>query len=141
MVGNTPEAEDIVSEAFEKAMLNIDKYEYKGYSFGAWLYRIARNIVYDRSKLNKTTSLDAIEPFIKSNVKGPEDVAQDEEEIEQLHKMLANVKAEQREVLMLRYVEGYSIKEVTDILDKTEDSIKSLAKRGLKALKQSALEN
>ena len=59
MVGNQAEAEDIVSNAFEKAMLNIDKYEYRGVRFGAWLFRIAKNLVYDRGKVKATVSIES----------------------------------------------------------------------------------
>jgi RNA polymerase sigma-70 factor (ECF subfamily) len=42
-----------------------------------------------------------------------------------------------REVIVLRYIEGYSIKETALLLKRTEDSVKSTAKRALKSLRKS----
>ncbi len=58
MVGNVEITQDIVSQTFENAIKNIDKYEYKGYSFGAWLYAIARNCTMRKGKTAKEVSLN-----------------------------------------------------------------------------------
>jgi RNA polymerase sigma-70 factor, ECF subfamily len=135
LVGNGQEAEDIVSETFERAMLHIDKFEYRGFSFGAWLYRIARNLVYDRSKKRTHVSLDNIEKFVASEDDDPQDIASFDEEMQIINKLLKQLKEEQQEIIYLRYVQKYSIQEVCDLTGKTEDSVKSLAKRGLAQLR------
>lgn len=136
MTGNHTEAEDIVSETFEKAMLNIDKFEYRGYSFGAWLFKIAKNLVYDKSKGKKNLSLEDIQEIIRDDTYKPEDIAEKRETSDQIHKLLFKLKDEQREVMILRYIEEYSIREVCQITGRSEDSVKSLAKRALSNLKQ-----
>ncbi|HEX9804874.1 MAG TPA: RNA polymerase sigma factor [Candidatus Dojkabacteria bacterium] len=142
MTRNKEVAEDIVSQTFEKAMLNIDTFEYRGYSFGAWLYRIARNLVYDRSKSKKDNNYSAEEiyDFVSDESISLVEKIEDQEMIELIRLGLEELKEEQKEVLVLRYVEGYSIKEVCEILSKSEDSVKSLAKRGIKILKQRVIE-
>lgn len=136
LVGNSQAAEDIVSETFEKAMLNIDKFEYRGYSFGAWLYTIARNLVYDKSKSKKTLSLDEIETFIGSKEDDPEDLYEKKNNSDYLKSILLTLNDEQREIVYLRYIQDYSIKEVCKMTGRSEDSVKSLCKRALSKLKE-----
>ncbi len=136
MIGNNSDAEDIVSETFEKAMLNIDKYEYRGYSFGAWLYRIARNLVYDRTRNNRTIQLPDYEIKSENHSIEPENYVQRDELTENLYKSLDELSPDQKEIITLRYIQGYSIKEVCEITERTEDSIKSLAKRALQSLRE-----
>jgi len=139
LVGNNTEAEDIVSETFEKAMLNLEKFEYRGYSFGAWLYKIARNLVYDRSKSKRHVSLDEVENFLGDSDLNPETLVEKSEKSTILNNLISKLKKEQREVIYLRYIQKYSIKEVCKILDKSEDSVKSLAKRGIQRLQDLTL--
>lgn len=138
MVGNNQDCEDIVSEVFEKAMLNIDRFEYRGYTFGSWLYKIARNCVYDFSKSNtkKPISIDEFDEFLSKDDLNPEKTVEIEISSKKLISSLDYLKEEQKEVIYLRYIEEYTIKEVCDILNKSEDSVKSLAKRALTRLRE-----
>lgn len=132
--------EDVVSETFEKALLNIQRYEYRGYTFGAWLIRIARNIVIDKAKQpssTKSTSLDVLEEIIEADT-NTEIQAVKYIQREQLKVLLRSLKDEQRECVVLRYIEGYSVKETCEITSRTEDSVKSLCKRALQTLKELA---
>src|SRR3989475_12248546 len=49
-VRNRDEAEDLTSEVFHKALANLPRYKWRGVPFAAWLFRIAANMVADRSK-------------------------------------------------------------------------------------------
>ncbi|KKQ35505.1 MAG: RNA polymerase, sigma-24 subunit, ECF subfamily [candidate division WS6 bacterium GW2011_GWA2_37_6] len=144
LVGNHADAEDIVSETFERAMINLQKYEYRGFTFGAWLFKIARNLVFDRSKAKETLSLSldnfentAINDFgTGQSLHSVENQVNDQIVAEKLKLMINNLKAEQREVVVLRYIDGYSISETAIITGRTEDSIKSACKRALIKLKE-----
>ncbi len=129
-------AEDVVAETFEKAMLNIYKYEDKGFSFGAWLYRIARNNALDYIKSQKKLTQFDPNSVINISGKNTENSAEDKILQEKLWQNIQKIPENLREVLILRYIEGYSIKETAQIIDKTEDSVKSSAKRGLKKLRK-----
>jgi len=129
LVGNHEDAEDIVSETFEKSLSNLQKYEHRGFRFGSWLYKIARNLVYDRSKAKTSINLDSFEMFATDE--NLDERINDQVEVEKLGKFVTELKAEQREVVVLRYVDGYSIKETSIITGRSEDSVKSACKRAL----------
>ena len=57
-VANKEAAEDITSKTFIKAMTKIQNFEYRGYTFGAWLYKIAHNNLVDYYRKNKGVSVD-----------------------------------------------------------------------------------
>lgn len=137
MTGNHFKTEDVVSDTFEKALLNIHKYEHRGYTFGAWLFRIARNLVIDQSKKiqNNTSSLDGLQEIIEAD-NNTEDRAVLDIQKEQLKTLLKTLKEEQLECVVLRYIEGYSVRETCEITSRTEDSVKSLCKRALQNLKE-----
>lgn len=135
MVGNQTEAEDIVSNAFEKAMLNIEKYEYRGVRFGAWLFRIAKNLVYDRGKVKSTVSIESSFFQIEGSEVTEKEAIQGIE-VEDLREFIQGLKPAQREVVVLRYIEGYTIREVAQITGRSEDSIKSACKRGVLELRK-----
>jgi RNA polymerase sigma-70 factor (ECF subfamily) len=63
------EAEDLVSEIFTKVLENLHKFEWRGFPFGAWLFRIARNTLNDYYiRANKTRTVDIEEvPGIKED--------------------------------------------------------------------------
>ncbi len=60
-VGNEKDAEDLTAQTFEKALLSIDRYEWQGIAFSAWLYRIASNNVADHYRKRKRVRLVGIE--------------------------------------------------------------------------------
>lgn len=128
-------AEDIVSETFEKAMLKISSYEDRGYSFGAWLYRIARNTALDHvNKHKQMTPLD-YESVLIVDPNSAQDIAEEKLTQTELWKAILELDLQAREIIVLRYIEDYSIKEVCQMLGKSEDAVKSAAKRALKRLK------
>ena len=140
LVGNHTEAEDIVSESFEKAMLNLNRYEYRGFTFGAWLFKIARNLVFDKAKARETVSLENTlnADSIAASNSGSQTLevqVVDQIDSEQIRKLINKLKVEQREAVVLRYIDGYSIKETAIITGRTEDSVKSACKRALIKLK------
>ncbi len=129
------QAEDVVSQTFERALDKIHLYEDRGYSFGAWLYRIAHNFCIDNLRSgNKLTPFD--DNFVLNT--GSDSTSRNAEEQilqEQLWTNIARLDQSARQIIILRYIEGYSIKEVAYTLNKTEDAIKSTAKRALALLR------
>lgn len=136
MIGNGADAEDIVSETFEKALKHINRFEWRGYTFAAWLFRIARNLVYDRAKKKSTVSFEDVSDFLGVSLDNVEKQVEQRIELEKLQKDLLDLKADLREVIVLRYIEQYSIKETCEITGRSVDSVKSICKRALAALRE-----
>ena len=124
-------AEDLTSETFHKALAGLKRYEYRGSPFGAWLLRIAANIVVDHVKRT------AREPDPLEQVPEPGRKA-DQEEIEnraRLFRLVDLLPGDQRQVVYARFVEQRSIREIAQQLRKSEGAVKQLQFRALEKLR------
>lgn len=143
--GEFDDTADIAADTFLKAFQFIDRFNYRGISIKVWLFRIATNEVnlYYRH-LNKHRSV-----FDRSAVPGAQQwrqyLQEDRENFEkELHQhkqfmsILQNLKRlplKYQEVIALRYFEGKDNKEVAEILDTKEGTVKSILSRGLDKLR------
>lgn len=135
-VNHREEAEDLTHQAFLKAWGNINQYNFKGYSFGAWLYRIAKNITVDyyRSNHSETSLEEVSEIAIEGLSLGG---AIDKKiEWEGLVKSLKQLKEIEQEVLIMRFVEDLSLKEIAEAIDKSEGAVKLIQHRAINSLKK-----
>lgn len=134
--GTAHDAEDLTADVFVKALQSIDRYQDRGLPFAAFLYRIARNAAIDRSRtLKQPVSVDGllVEPASKQNVEA-EATLQVERSI--LLAALARLKPEHRDVIVMRFIEGYAALEVAQFLGKTEGAIRTLQHRALERLRK-----
>ncbi len=134
--GTAHDAEDLVSDVFVKALQSLDRYQDRGLPFVAFLYRIARNAAIDRARtLKQPFSFDAllVEPASKQNVEAEAGLAV-EKTI--LLAALARLKPEHRDVITMRFIEGYAALEVAQFLGKTEGAIRTLQHRALERLRK-----
>ena len=130
------DAEDLTSEVFTRAFANIHRYKWQGKSFLAWLYTIARNAVTDRRRRDRpTVELDNAYGLA---AEGPtaHDHAVLGEEVDALRGAVKHLTGEQQEVLVLRFVEDMSSREVANILGKNEGAIRALQFRALGRLRK-----
>ncbi len=125
-------AEDLTSLVFLKAWEHLERYETRVISFGAWLFRIARNLVIDHYRTRKeTSSLDTPNaPEILDDAGGLEQPL----EAEALRSMLGRLTQDQRTVLILKYAEGLDTAEIAHVMGKREGAVRALQMRGLQAL-------
>ena len=134
--GTSHDAEDLTSDVFMKALQSIDRYQERGLPFAAFLYRIARNAAIDRSRtLKQPLSVDGLlqEPASKQNVELEATFAV-EKSI--LLAALGKLKSEHRDVIVMRFIEGYSALEVAAALGKTEGAVRTLQHRALERLRK-----
>jgi len=130
------DAEDLTSEVFTRAFANIHRYRWQGKSFLAWLYTIARNAVTDRRRRDRpTVELDNAYGLA---AEGPtaHDRAVLGEEVDALRGAVKHLTGEQQEVLVLRFIENMSSREVATILGKNEGAIRALQFRALGRLRK-----
>lgn len=135
-VTNREEAEDICHQVFLSAWQNIHSYQEVGYPFSSWLYRIARNAVIDFYRTKKQhTDLEDVVDLIPSDA---DTSAQTEATLasERVLRAMARLNEDQRELLVMRYVEELDNKEIKSILGKSEGAIRILQFRAIKNLQR-----
>jgi RNA polymerase sigma-70 factor (ECF subfamily) len=147
--GNMETARDITSETFFKALKNLWKFRWIGASFSSWLYRIAGNNVIDyfRSRKFAPVSLEAeLEknkmPELSSRADLEKEIFEAQEQLDNnrnytlIKKALLELPVKYQEALVLRFMEGHKIGEISEILGKKAGTVKSLISRGIFMLKQ-----
>ncbi len=133
-VGNEQMAEDLSSQVFLKAWENLGRYEMRGLSFGAWLFRIARNLVIDHYRTRKdheSLEEDGSSSDSALMVDGSMDAKFEAEWLRLAMKQLTD---DQRTVLTLKFIEGLDTAEVAEIMGKRQGAVRALQLRGLQAL-------
>jgi RNA polymerase sigma-70 factor, ECF subfamily len=128
-VGDRHEAEDLTAEVFHLALKNIDRFEWRGVPFAAWLCKIARNEIVDRSQKN------ARQPRLDPTDDSPEPCWEEIENRARLFRMVDQLPSDQRRVITLRFAEERSIREIAQQLKRTEGAVKQLQFRGLQNLR------
>lgn len=135
-VSSKEQTDDLVSQTFVKAMLNIHKYKYTGAPLKSWLYRIAINEVNMHfrasSKVVTTRLSDQMTGDLSDGLilAGIRDV--------QLDQLVAGLNALDESLVLLielRYFEKLRFKEIGEILGINESNAKMKVHRALKKLK------
>ena len=130
---------DICSEVFYKAMQKLDKYEFRGVPFSAWLYRIASNEItqyFRNTQKNRTVSVELSSlPEIMEEMGSLESVGRNQFQAALLP-ALNELKAKDLEIIELRFFEQRPFKEIADLLQVTESSCKMRTYRVLERLKK-----
>jgi len=138
--GSVKDAEDLTGRVFFKAMSHIKGYKHMGLPFSAWLYRIAHNLVanYYRDRSKKTEiSLDNIPgQSLPQRDPQPETRVVRNQEVEGLLETIRGLADNRQELIILKFVDQLSNKEIGQIMRKSEGAIKSLYHRTLLELRE-----
>jgi len=130
-------AEDLVSQTFYDALSHLKSYEYKGYPFSAWLYKIAHNNVLKWYRTNSRTQKVDLEDMVE--LKDDQDVMEEEamrQEKESVMDLLQKLEYEERELVRLKYFEEVSNIEIGQIMGISANHVGVKLYRALKKLKQ-----
>ena len=136
-VGHREEAEDLTHQVFLKAWQNMSNYSEKGFPFSSWLYRIAKNSIIDHYRRAKpSTNIDDL-VNIEELISRPDIGKIDEkEELAKIMKSIGKLKETEKDVIIMRFVEDLSVKEVSDALNKSEGAVKVIQHRAIKKLQE-----
>jgi RNA polymerase sigma factor (sigma-70 family) len=124
-------AQDATQEIFLKVFLNLSRFGEKS-RFSTWVYSITYNYCIDylrRKKKQKAIFSDEIENIPDIAVEEVSDKILLEMEISQLKEVLENIPPGDKAILLMKYQDGMSIREIAGVLDKTESAIKMKIKR------------
>lgn len=133
-VGEREIAEDLTSDVFHKALANLPQFEWRGVSLAAWLLRIAANCIVDRAKKTNRevpgVDLEALEGPVTAI--GLEEA----ERKSRLFRLVNELPAEQRRVVVMRFAEAKSIRDIAREIKKSEGAVKQLQFRALDSLRK-----
>ena len=130
-VQNRSEAQDLTAHVFQQALANIGKFKWRGAPFVTWLYRIAANAIADQTRKKSREPAD-IE--LSTNTTVDPDLEQVERRA-RLFRAVERLPEDQRKVILLRFGEEKSIREIASDLNRSEGAVKQLQFRGLENLR------
>ncbi len=134
---STSLAEDLTSETFLRALRNMAGFRWQGKDFGAWLMTIARNLCTDHFKAGRTRLEHTTEDMGAHDAatgEGPEQEVLAGLTNEVLLDGLRQLSDEQRDCLVMRFLQGLSIAETAAVLGRSEGAVKQLQLRGVRNL-------
>jgi RNA polymerase sigma-70 factor (ECF subfamily) len=135
-MGDVQAAEDLASDVMLKMIESINKYTFRGLPFGAWVFRIARNRLIDLHRRRKRRGEVDLSETLSTALANPQALAERALERGQLQIALKHLTEEQRQVIVLKFIEGFDNRSVGRIMGRSEGAIKSLQHRALGALRR-----
>lgn len=132
------EVEDVVENVFVKVWENLDKYRPGEFPFSAWLFRVAHNLVVDHYRYHrKHISLrERLPKHLNQSDDNPADWAHQKLNQQLLRSALRELKEPYQQVLVLKYLNGFSTQEIAEVLERNEGNVRILQHRALKALRE-----
>lgn len=140
MVKNRAEAEDLVQEVYIRVLRSYDQFEGKS-SEKTWLFSIAKNVAIDHFRKHRSWKDRLYDKFdwdrqpVKDSAPLPEEIAILNEDVRILYTCLDSCPTNQRIVLIMRFLNGFSIAETAKALKWTESKVKTTQHRAIKSLK------
>ena len=149
------EAEDLTAEVFHKALANLPRFKWRGAPFAAWLFRIASNMIADRRKrvaregnvsLEESPQVAVTESGASTSLtagssrpaRAPQLQQTDLEDNErraELFRLVSELVEDQRRVVVMRFAEEKSIREIANDLGRSVGAVKQLQFRALQSLR------
>jgi RNA polymerase sigma-70 factor (ECF subfamily) len=133
------EAEDLTAEVFHKALRSLPRFRWTGAPFAAWLFRISANLIADRAqRAARERSFEGDEDNSVGRAPQPQqtDLEQSERRAS-LFRSVDQLAEDQRRVLVMRFAEEKSLREIAGVLGRSEGAVKQLQFRALEKLRES----
>lgn len=130
-VRDRAEAEDLTAEVFHQALSSLGRFEWRGIPFAAWLLRIAANTLADRWQWAARVQEVPAESLEEAEPRADQEV----ERRTMLFQLVERLPDDQRLVVVRRFVEQKSVREIAQELGRSEGAIKQLQFRALQNLR------
>lgn len=125
--------QDLTSEVFRRALENLDRFEWRGVPFAAWLFRIASNAI---SNHRKQAAKEIGTPDPGEQAAPAVASASTIEDRAALYRLVTDLPPDQRRVIELRFAEEKGIREIAQELGRTEGAVKQLQFRAIQNLRE-----
>ncbi len=129
IVRDEHEAEDVTQLIFAKLLTSLPKYEPRLVPFSAWILRVAHNAAIDHVRARRAV------PFAEVRSTETADTDLSWERGHDLRAALETLPAEQRDVIVMRFILGLSPTEIAERIGRSEDAVHGLQHRGRRALR------
>ena len=135
LLGDHHDAEDVTERTFLAALAAIDRFRDDGAAFRSWLFRIAHNQLVNALRTRsrrRTEPLDGVlEPVSDTD---PAAAAGSADDARRLRSALSRLSDDRRQVVILRFVDGLSAREIGAVLGRSEGAVRVLQHRALREL-------
>jgi len=135
-VGEPADAEDLLQRVFIKVIEALPRYQDRGLPFGAWLFRIARNVTIDFSRVRSEDETLTVVMDRADEAPEPPDAAERAADRRLVRQALGRLTPEQRDVIVYRFFAGLDHREIGALMGKREGTIRALQFRGLATLRR-----
>ena len=135
-VGNVADAEDLTQQGFIKAWQAIHRYKKTASPFLAWLIKISHNLVIDFYRSNKAKTYIDFDMVASELGSSPEHLAEMHFDQQQIRQAILELPGGQQQVVLMRFIEGFSYPEIASSLGKSEGAVRVILHRTLARLRK-----
>lgn len=136
-LSNRLDAEDLTGDVFLRSWRSLPGYRERGAPFVAYLLRVARNALIDfYRRTSKAQEEDIENTIVPDKAAGPVEVVGAQLESQELRQTLQQLATDYRAVLTLRFISELSVAETSQVMGKSEGSVRVLQHRALVALRK-----
>ena len=135
-LGDVQQAEDLASEVLLRVLESLKGYRFRGVPLAAWVFRIARNCLIDLHRRRQRRPQVGLYEGIPNAADSPQATAERAMAKGELRLALTRLTEEQRQVIILKFVEGMDNASVARVLGRSEGAVKSLQHRALVSLRK-----
>jgi len=141
--GNREASEDIMSNVFLKAFVNLKKYENRGYPFGAWLYKIATNQLVDYYRRDKSKDSDNLTELEENSIPSVNFLDEVERKRNRMaiEKILVTLPERYSQIIQLRYFAELEIYEIAETLNIPKTHVSVLIHRALECFQKKGIKS
>ncbi len=135
MLGNSKDTEDITQEALLRLWTHANSWRADKASVSTWLHRITHNLCIDYLRKDKSNVTGELNDEHESKDR-PASVPEQNERLDALKNALELLPERQRSAIILSHYQGFSNKEIAQVMDISVDALESIlarARRGLRA--------
>ena len=136
-IGNRADAEDLCHQVFLNAWQNVGRYRFQGFPFSSWLYKIASNAVIDHWRTKKNNiCIDLVSENLLSESPKFDYFLDQKLEVGLIKTALTKLEPEQQNVIIMKFVDELTNKEIAHVLGKSEGAVRVIQHRAIKRLRE-----